>query len=54
MTVNRSLLAFLGFLAAEIFFGVLVFGGTLGDVPLLAAGLFSTAIGLALQAAPGP
>ena len=47
------LLAFLSFVAAAVFFGGLVFVYTLGDVPLGAAGLFCTAIGLALYVLSG-
>jgi hypothetical protein len=47
-----KLLVFLAFLAACFFFGLAVFGGSLSGVNLLDAGLFSTAIGLALGSAP--
>lgn len=36
------------FVAACVFFGVAAFSATLGDVPLIPAGLFSLAIGLTL------
>lgn len=49
---HKPLLVFLAFLAACVFFGCAVFGWSLGDVNLLDAGLFSTAIGLALGALP--
>lgn len=49
--LNKAVLAFLAFAAACVFFGVALFGGDLG-FNLLEAGLFSAAIGLALQAAP--
>jgi len=45
-------LAFLAFIAAAVFFGGLVFNYQLGTVPLLAAGLFSAVIGLALKTFP--
>ena len=51
MILNKALLAFLAFVAAALFFGVGLFGGDLG-FNLLEAGLFSTAIGLALSALP--
>ena len=50
--MSKNVLAFLAFVAACVFFGVALFGGSLGDVNLLYAGLFSTAIGLALEALP--
>jgi len=50
--MNKGLFVFLAFLAACIFFGFAVFGIGLGDVNEVEAGLFSTAIGLALGALP--
>ena len=49
--MNKQLLAFLAFVAAALFFGIALFGGSLG-FNLLEAGLFSAAIGLALSSAP--
>lgn len=54
MVLNRVLLAFIAFVVAAVFFAIALFGGSLGDVNLIEAGFFSTAIGLALQVVPGP
>lgn len=43
---RRSFPSLLGFLAAVLFFGCATFEVTLGDVPLVEAGLLSLAIGL--------
>ena len=51
MTAYKALVVFLSFVAAAFFFGCLVFGADL-HTPLLADGLFCTAIGLAVSAAP--
>lgn len=48
----RPFVIFAAFAAACLFFGLAVFGGSLSDVNLVDAGLFSTAIGLAVGAAP--
>lgn len=50
--MSKSLAAFLAFVVAALFFGVALFGGDLGNVSLLYAGLFCSAIGLALEALP--
>jgi hypothetical protein len=50
--MNKNLFAFLAFVAAALFFGVALFGASLAGVPLLDAGLFSTAIGLAILTVP--
>jgi len=44
-----GIFSFLSYAAAAVFFGALVFGVTLGTVPLEAAGLFSVAVGLSLS-----
>lgn len=44
-----GILSLLAFVAAAVFFGVLVFGGSISDWPLEVAGFFSLAIGFVLQ-----
>jgi len=44
-----GLFSLLAFIAAAVFFGLEVFGVSLGDVPLTAAGLFSLALGFVLE-----
>jgi hypothetical protein len=46
---HTSFLALAAFAAACVFFGVDVFGGTISDWPLQAAGLFSAALGFTID-----
>ena len=50
--MSKSALAILAFVAACLFFALDLFGQSLGDVRLLAAGLFCTALGLLIEALP--
>ncbi len=52
MAVNSGLVALLAFVAAAVFFGLAVFGVAVSDIPLVAAGLFSCAIGFVVDHAP--
>ena len=52
MVVRTSALALLAFIAALVFFLVAAFGGSLGDVNLLYAGLSSAAAGWVLDHLP--
>jgi hypothetical protein len=46
---HKSFLVLAAFAAASVFFGVDVFGATISDWPLQAAGLFSAALGFTLD-----
>jgi hypothetical protein len=48
----RPLLALLSFVAAAVFFGCAVFDQALGDISLIAAGLFCVAIGAVIDHLP--
>jgi hypothetical protein len=50
--MNKNLLALLAFVAAALFFGLLLFSVALSGISLLAAGLFSLALGFVLHSAP--
>ena len=49
---TRVLVALLAFVAAAVFFGCAVFDQTLGDVNLIAAGLFCVAVGAVVDHLP--
>jgi hypothetical protein len=46
---HKSFLALAAFAAASVFFGAAVFGATISDWPLQAAGLFSAALGFTID-----
>jgi hypothetical protein len=52
MVINKSFFALLAFLAAFLFFILAAFAVTLGDVPLVPAGLTALAAGFVIDHAP--
>ena len=44
-----GIISLVAFIAAAVFFGVLVFGGSISDWPLEVAGFFSLSVGFVLQ-----